>query len=114
VEATNVTNEHIVVFCTVPDPGKGAEIARHLVDEKLCACVNIVPGLRSIYWWKGAVCDDPEALMVIKSRAERFEALRRRIVSLHPYETAEVVALPIVAGHAPYLAWIDAAVTRED
>jgi periplasmic divalent cation tolerance protein len=99
--------EHVAVLMTAPSAEVAAEIARTLVGEGLAACVNTVPGVRSIYRWKGEVCDDAEVLCVIKTRAERFEALRARIVALHPYEVAEVIALPIVAGNAPYLAWID-------
>lgn len=102
-----MAHEHIVVFCTVPDKEKGAELGRQVVEERLAACVNLLDGLRSLYWWQGEVCDDPEALMVIKTRADGFEALRERLVDLHPYDTPEVVALPIVRGHPAYLAWID-------
>jgi periplasmic divalent cation tolerance protein len=99
--------EHLVVLMTAPSAEVAAEIARPLVGEGLAACVNVVPGVRSIYRWNGEVCDDAEVLCVIKTRAERFEALRARILALHPYEVAEVIALPIVAGNEPYLAWID-------
>lgn len=100
-------SEHILVLCTVPDAAKGAEIAGPLVQEKLVACVNLIDKLRSLYWWDGEVCDDPEALMIIKTRADRFERVRERIVALHPYDTPEVIAFPITAGHPPYLKWID-------
>jgi periplasmic divalent cation tolerance protein len=102
-----MAGEHVVVFCTVPEAEKGAELGRTVVGERLAACVSIVPGLRSIYTWKGQVCDDPEALLVIKTRRERVDALVARIAALHPYEVPEIIALPIEAGHAPYLAWID-------
>ena len=94
-----------VILCTVPDPEVGASIARRIVDEKLAACVSIVPGVRSIYSWKGKVEDGAEALLVVKARSDRFEVLRRRIAELHPYEVAEIVALPVEACHEPYLAW---------
>jgi periplasmic divalent cation tolerance protein len=99
--------EHQAVLMTAPSAEVATNIARALVDEGLAACVNIVPGVRSIYRWQGETCDDAEVLCVIKTRAERFEALRARVVALHPYEVAEVIALPIDAGNAPYLAWID-------
>jgi periplasmic divalent cation tolerance protein len=101
----------IVVLVTVPTPERAAEIARVLVEEKLAACGNVVPGLRSIYRWEGQVHDDQEALLVVKTARSRFEALRDRVLALHPYQVPEIVALPIEAGHAPYLAWI-AAETR--
>jgi periplasmic divalent cation tolerance protein len=67
----------------------------------------VVPGLISTYRWKGAVQREGELLLVIKTRAERFEALREALLALHPYEVPELIALPIEAGHAPYLAWLD-------
>lgn len=95
-----------VVFCTFPNPDKAAEVGRVLVEERLCACVNLTPPVRSIYAWKGTIEDDTETLAVIKTSADRFEALAKRIAELHPYEVPEVIALPIVEGHAPYLAWL--------
>ncbi|MBI5479198.1 MAG: divalent-cation tolerance protein CutA [Deltaproteobacteria bacterium] len=99
--------EHQAVLMTAPSAEVAADIARALVGEGLAACVNIVPGVRSIYRWKGEVCDDAEVLCVIKTRAERFEEVRARVVALHPYEVPEVVAVPLVAGNAAYLAWVD-------
>ena len=98
--------EIIVVLCTVPDVDTGAKIARTLVDEKLCACVNLVAGLRSIYRWEGKVTEDAEALCIIKSTRSAFEALRARISALHPYQVPEVIALPVVEGNRPYLEWV--------
>jgi len=95
-----------VVLCTFPNPEKAAEVARVLVEERLAACVNLTPPVRSIYAWKGAIEDDQETLAIIKTADARFEALSKRIVELHPYEVPEVIALPIVEGHAPYLAWL--------
>lgn len=101
----------VVVLCTLPNPEKAAEIARVLVEEQLCACVNIVPAVRSIYRWQGAVQDDSEALAVIKTTRDAYDRVAQRIVQLHPYELPEVIALPLVAGHAPYLAWVAGGVT---
>lgn len=95
-----------VVFCTFPKPEKAAEVARILVEERLCACVNLTPPVRSIYVWKGKLEDDSETLAIMKTSADRFEALAKRISELHPYEVPEVIALPILDGHAPYLAWL--------
>jgi periplasmic divalent cation tolerance protein len=100
-------SEHFVALMTAPSADAAAAIARALVGEGLAACVNIVPGVRSIYRWKDELCDDAEVLCVIKTRADRFEALRERVVALHPYEVPEIIALPLAAGHAPYLAWLD-------
>ncbi|MCP3165554.1 divalent-cation tolerance protein CutA [Myxococcus qinghaiensis] len=96
----------ILVLVTAPSADKAAELARTLVEEQLAACGNILPGLRSIYRWEGKVQDDAEALILFKTRAALFDALRARIVSLHPYQVPEVLRVDIADGHAPYLAWI--------
>jgi periplasmic divalent cation tolerance protein len=100
-------NAHVVALTTAPTVEKAAEIARALVDERLAACVNVVPGVRSIYRWKGEICDDAEILCVIKTRADHIEALRARLVALHPYEVPELVVIDVAGGHLPYLSWID-------
>ena len=96
----------LVVFSTFPDPDTAARVARVLVGESLCACVNLVPAMRSIYRWQGALCDEAEVLAVIKTTDERLEALVARLVELHPYEVPEALALPVAGGHPAYLAWI--------
>jgi periplasmic divalent cation tolerance protein len=96
----------IVVLVTAPGADEAARIARAVVEERLAACGNVVPGLRSIYRWQGAVQEDAEALLVLKTTRDRFEALRARVLALHPYEVPEVIALPVEAGSAPYLDWI--------
>ncbi|WNG42563.1 divalent-cation tolerance protein CutA [Archangium minus] len=96
----------IVVFVTAPTADKAAELARLLVEEGLAACGNIVPGLRSIYRWEGKVHDEPEVLLILKTRAPLFEALRERVVAVHPYQCPEVLRVDIPEGHAPYLQWI--------
>lgn len=98
----------LVVYITAPDAAVGARIGRALVEEELAACCNLVPGLRSIYRWEGAIQEDAEVLLVLKTRAERLDALTARVVALHPYALPEVIALPVVAGYAPYLAWVGA------
>jgi periplasmic divalent cation tolerance protein len=98
----------IIAFCTCPDEISAARIADALVDERLAACVNRLPGIVSTYRWQGALCHDSEQLLVIKSTHERFAALRERILALHPYELPEVIALDVVAGLDRYLTWIDA------
>jgi periplasmic divalent cation tolerance protein len=101
----------VVVLVTAPTPERAAEIARAVVEERLAACGNVVPGLRSIYRWEGKVQDDEEALLLLKTTRDRFEALRERVLALHPYDMPEVIALPVEAGSAAYLGWI-AAETR--
>jgi periplasmic divalent cation tolerance protein len=97
---------HLVVLSTFDSPDRAAEVARTLVSERLAACVNLVGPVRSIYRWEGTLRDDSETLAIIKTTSERFEAMRSRLVELHPYQVPEVVALPVDAGHAPYLAWV--------
>jgi periplasmic divalent cation tolerance protein len=103
---------HIVVLSSVGSAEDAERIARALVERRLAACVNVVPGLVSVYRWKGAVERDEERLLVIKTRRDRFDALREAIASLHPYEVPELVALPVEAGNPAYLAWLDAAVAE--
>ena len=100
-----------LAITTFPTVDKAAEVARTLVAERLVACVNIVPGVRSIYAWKGEICDEGEVLCVVKTRSEAVEALRARLVALHPYEVPELVVLDVTAGHEPYLSWLLAAVS---
>lgn len=95
-----------VVLVTAPDGETAARIARTLVEERLAACGNVVPQIRSIYRWEGKVEDGAESLLVLKTEGELFERLRARVVALHPYDCPEVLQLPVAAGHAPYLAWI--------
>ena len=97
-----------VALSTAPSQDVAAEIARALVTEGLAACVNIVPQVRSIYKWEGELCDASEVLCVIKTRADQVEALRERLVALHPYDVPELVVLDVTGGHEPYLSWIDA------
>ena len=103
-------SDAIVVLVTVPNAETADRLGEALVGERLAACVNVVAGVRSIYRWQGAVARDEELLCVCKSTRAAFERLRARVVELHPYEVPEVVALPIEAGHAPYLSWIMASV----
>jgi periplasmic divalent cation tolerance protein len=101
----------LVVLVTTPTPERAAEIARALVEERLAACGNVLPAIRSIYRWEGKVEDEAEALLVLKTTRARLEALRDRVLALHPYEVPEVIALPVEGGSARYLEWI-AAETR--
>ena len=96
----------VLVLCTCPDETSAARIAQTLVEERLAACVNRIPGITSTYRWMGEIHNDGEVLLLIKSVHECFEALRDRIVALHPYELPEVIAVDIGLGSAPYLDWI--------
>lgn len=97
----------ILVLCTAPNEDVAATLARGLVEAKLAACVNLVTSLRSFYVWRGAVHDEPEVQLLIKSRRARFDALQEWVKAHHPYEVPELIALPIEAGSKDYLAWLE-------
>lgn len=104
---------YIVILCNCPDEINAMLIAETLVAEHLAACVNRITGIASTYRWKGQIQHDSENLLLIKTTRERFEALRQRILTLHPYELPEIIAVDIVSGHVPCLEWI-AAQTEAD
>jgi periplasmic divalent cation tolerance protein len=91
---------------TAPNAEKAAALARALVDERLCACVNIVPGVRSVYRYEDKIWDEPEVLCVMKTRPALFERVCARIVELHPYEVPEILAFNVADGSPAYLAWL--------
>jgi periplasmic divalent cation tolerance protein len=93
---------------TMPDKDKATELARKLVNEGLAACVNVVPGVRSVYQWQGKVVEEEEVLCLIKTRPEIFDRARQRILELHPYEVPEVLAFQVDDGSPDYLAWLRA------
>ncbi len=99
--------DNLIVLCSCADEGEAERIAGILVGERLAACVNILPAVRSIYRWKEVIEDARESLLLVKSSVERLPGLRDRILSLHNYETPEVIAIPIVAGSEKYLAWLN-------
>jgi len=101
-----MADECCVVLVTVGNREEAEKIASSLVSERLAACCNLIGGVDSTYRWQGAICRDEEVLLVIKTRRERFEALCARVAELHSYEVPEIVALPVVAGHRPYLNWV--------
>jgi periplasmic divalent cation tolerance protein len=96
----------IVVFITVPSPEVGGKLARTLVEERLAACVNLVPGITSTYRWQGEVQVEPESLLIVKTGRDLYDALAARVRALHPYTVPEIIALPLAAGNEPYLQWI--------
>jgi len=98
----------LIALCTCPDEAVAERIATILVEEHLAACVNRLPGMISTYRWKGELCRETEQLLLIKTTRKRFDALRDRIVALHPYELPEVIAVDVTAGLDRYLAWVDA------
>ncbi len=101
-----MTDDYRLVFCTCPDAESATRIAEGLVGERLAACVNLVPGLTSIYRWQGTIQRDQEVLLLIKTTAERLPALTATLRGLHPYEVPEIIALPIAEGLPDYLNWV--------
>ncbi len=103
-----------VVYCTAPSPEVARSLAKHLVEEpqRLAACVNLLPGVTSIYSWKGKVEEDSEVLMIIKTRKALVPALTEEIKAKHPYEVPEVVAIPAIGGSESYLRWVIEQTTR--
>lgn len=95
-----------VVLCTCPDEAIARSVASRAVEEDLAACVTTVPGVTSTYVWKGDLHEDRELLLIIKTDLARFEALRQRILELHPYQVPEIIALPVTEGLRSYLAWV--------
>jgi periplasmic divalent cation tolerance protein len=104
----------IVCLVTIDNLEKATEIARLLVERELVACVNLVPQIRSIYRWKGKVCDDTEILMIMKTREDLFERLMGEVRGLHPYELPEVISWRIAKGSTDYLQWIHDCTTSSD
>lgn len=101
-------SEHLVVLVTAPMGAGEAALAKTLVTERLAACVSLVPAVRSIYVWEDKVQDDGEALLIIKTTADRYPALEARVKALHPYQVPEIIALPILRGQPDYLSWVSA------
>ena len=102
---------HYVVLITTKNNREAERIAQKLVEDKLVACVNIVAKIQSIFWWQGRVCNEQEALMILKTRKNCFKGLVQAVKSLHSYTVPEIIALPIVEGNADYLKWIDQSVS---
>jgi periplasmic divalent cation tolerance protein len=105
--------EYVVVLTTLPADADGAAFGRTLVEERLAACVNLLPPMSSVYRWEGQVEQDTERQMIVKTSRERVVALWERIRELHPYEVPEFVVLPIVDGSDAYLRWLGESVEAE-
>lgn len=102
--------EQILVYITTPDVEQARRIGRALVERRLAACVNILPGMESMYWWDGSVHNDHEAVLLVKTMAAALDSLKETVRELHPYEVPCIVALGLVGGHEPFLRWIEAEV----
>jgi periplasmic divalent cation tolerance protein len=106
--------DKIVVLTTCGSEKQAARLARHLVEQRVAACVNILPKARSIYRWKDKIETATEYVLLIKSRRDLFAALRAEIEKIHTYEVPEIVALQVVEGSEAYLGWIDGQLTAPD
>ena len=100
-------DKHILVLTTVPDEKIGQTIAKHLLEERLVACVTISASSQSFYWWKGQIAKEPERILFIKSKAALFPELEKKVQEIHPYEVPEIIAIQIQKGSAAYLDWIE-------
>ena len=103
-------SEPLVVLITTGSQDEAEQIAQALVADMLAACVNILPGVTSVYRWEGQVQRDQEWLLLAKSRHDVLDRLIERVRALHSYDVPEIVALPLAGGSEPYLRWLDAAV----
>lgn len=107
-------NKYLVVFTTCPDEATAKELADALVGERLAACVNRLPGVRSTYRWEGEVRDDAEVLLIVKTSADRVGNLCARIEQLHPYQVPEAIAVDIGAGSERYLDWLGQTLSHDE
>ena len=98
--------DKIVILITAANRRECRKIAKHLVEAKLAACVNITQGIESIYHWEGKIANDKEHLMIIKSTRELFPEIARAVSQIHSYRTPEIICLPIVDGSEAYLQWV--------
>lgn len=105
--------EALLVFSTFADEASAARVARQLVDERLIACANILPGARSLYRWQDEVKDEREVVVLMKTRKQDWTALLSRLHDLHPYDVPECVAVRLAAGAPKYMAWLEEALSSE-
>ena len=108
------SDEAIAVFMTAANREEAARLAEMLVGARLAACVQILPEIESVYCWEGKVERQREVLLIAKTTASKFEEIEREVRAIHSYATPEIVALPIVAGSAPYLRWLISGVATDD
>ena len=106
--------ETVVVLCSCSDPEAARRIAHALVEQRLAACVSILPAIESVYRWQEKIESANEALLLIKTASGHFPALQEKILELHSYDTPEIIALPVVAGLEKYLRWLGEQVSSPD
>ena len=104
---------YIVVFVTVKDKDEAEKIAAHLVKNKLAACVNIVPGVSSVFWWENKIDQASEVLLIVKTKKALFKKLAAAVKKTHSYSVPEIIALPIIDGNKDYLNWIRESVAKQ-
>ena len=97
----------LIVHCSCSADGSAETIAKALVEERLAACVSVLPGARSTFRWEGETHSDAEVLMLIKTTQKRYAAMAERLLELHPYELPEIIAVDVSVAHAPYAAWVE-------
>ena len=98
---------HIIIFVTTANKEEAEKIAKGLLEKKLVACVNIIDGVNSFFWWEGKIDQAKETLLIIKSNKKKFDRIQDIVKSLHSYQVPEIIAMPIVEGNNDYLNWID-------
>lgn len=98
--------EFIIIYCTVPNKKEGKIIAKSLIENNLAACINVIDKIESTFSWDGELCEETEAMMIIKTKKVLFEEIRTSIKELHSYNVPEIIALPIVEADETYLKWI--------
>ena len=103
---------NIVVFVTASGKIEADKIAEKLIEEKLAACVNIISGVDSVFWWENRIDRASEVLLVIKSSKDKFAKIAETVKALHSYEVPEIIALPITDGYKPYLDWINESIRK--
>lgn len=96
----------IIVLVTVPGPKEGSRISKGILTSRLAACVTLIPGVQSMYWWDGKIARAKEALLVVKTTKLNYQELERKILDLHPYEVPEIIAIPLIGGVPQYIEWI--------
>jgi periplasmic divalent cation tolerance protein len=104
--------DKVVVLTTAAGRDEGKRIARHLVDTRLAACVNILQPIESVYRWQGQIAEEEEFLLIIKSTRELFTEIKAEILKIHSYQTPEIICLPIIDGSPNYLKWISDSVKQ--
>ena len=106
--------EHVVLFITTSDEEEAQLISRVLLEQKKAACINIVPGVSSLFWWQGNIDSAQESLLVVKTRAMLVDAIAQLVKGIHSNDVPEIIALPIVGGNKDYLEWMDEVVKEID